>query len=56
MNKNVVIYELVDMKNWRTKNDILNELMNMDKKCDERFLRMIFEKNNALFVEHERDL
>lgn len=56
MNNDTIIYDLIDMKNWRVKEDILNELSNMGKDIDERYLRFIFENNNNLFNEHERSL
>ena len=47
------IYELVNMDNWRIREDVLLELqLKKGLEIDERSLRNEFEINNKLFYEH----
>lgn len=50
-----MLYELVDMTNWKTKKEILKELQDKDIILDEREFRKRVKKNNERFNNHEID-
>lgn len=51
-----MLYELVDITNWKTKNEILKELQDKDIILDEREFRARVKENNQLYFEHETDV
>ena len=48
-----MLYEMIDMSDWRTKTDILQELKIKGLEMDERYFRQVVEKHNKLFYNHE---
>ena len=51
-----MLYEIIDMSEWRTKTDILQELKRKGSEMDERYFRQVVEKHNKLFYNHESDV
>ena len=51
-----MLYEMIDMSEWRTKEDILSELKIKGLEMSERTFRQTVEKHNKLFYNHEIDV
>lgn len=47
-----MIYDLIDLSNWKKKKDILEELSNLGIRMSERTFRKNVEVNNKCFKEH----
>ena len=50
-----MLWELIDLSNWKTKGEILRELKNGGIVIDERNLRQKIEAHNKLYYNHESD-
>lgn len=50
-----MIFELIDITNWKKKNEILEELKLKDIFIDERTLRSKIKENNQRYMEHLTD-
>lgn len=50
-----MIYELVDMTEWKTKKEILKELKDIGIEMNERYFRQVIENVNKLYSSHEID-
>lgn len=44
--------DLIDLSEWKTKNQIIKELHDQDIKTDERTLRAMIEKHNIRYFNH----
>lgn len=51
-----MLYEIVDMSEWKTKKVLLKELKSAGIILTERALRNIIIKHNDLYMEHESDI
>lgn len=52
-----MIFELVDLSKWKTKKEILKELKNkLGQAVDERRFRILVERQNDLYHNHESDV
>ena len=50
-----MIYDLVDMRDWKTKEQILKELKKDGLSLDERKFRKIVEQHNEIYMQHFTD-
>ena len=50
-----MIYELIDLANWKKAKDCINELNQGGIRIDERQLRQLVKVNNINFINHEVD-
>ena len=50
-----MLWELIDLSDWKTKSQILKELKEGGIIIDERRLRKLVESQNKLFYNHESD-
>ncbi len=51
-----MLWELIDLSDWKTKKQILSELKHGGIIIDERRLRKLVELQNKLFYNHESDI
>lgn len=51
-----MLYELIDMTNWKTKDVLIKELSQVGLKVDERKFRAKVKGNNERFFNHQTDI